>query len=160
MVPGVEVVDDVVNEAIDQVDEPDQPDAAPPPPPPPQSHPLPPHHALNTTEAHWPETARLVHPARGGKLALLAQNNSIQAVIQDSIPLVFHHIASVNSFPSGGDKVKLIRDCLYQAAETEGFDDIANRLSQDRNFGRSLSSLVRASFLFPSTLSFTGPSVG
>jgi len=75
---------------------------------------------------------------------LLAQNNSIQAVVQDAIPLVFRHIVLVDSFPSGGEKVKVARDSLYQAAENEDFNEIADRLSWDRNFGRWLSSLVDA----------------
>lgn len=86
---------------------------------------------------------------RGGKWSLLAQSNSIQAVVQDSIPLVLRHIASVDSFPSGDEKVKLTRDSLYQAAKNEGFDEIADHLSQDRNFGRWLSSLVRTHFIAP-----------
>ena len=102
------------------------------------------HETLQLAEAYWPETAQLVHPARGGKLSLLAQNNSIQAVVQDAIPIVFRHIASVDSFPSGEDKVKVVRDSLYKAAENEGSNEITDRLSQDRNFGRWLSSLVRA----------------
>lgn len=86
-------------------------------------------------EEAWPEAARLTHPAWGGKWSLLAQNPSIRAVVQDAIPLVLRHIISIDSFPSSADKVKVIRDCLYQAAETEGFDAITDRLSQDRNFG-------------------------
>lgn len=137
------------NEVADQDHQPDQPDAEPPHPPPhhhqpPQAHRPPPHHALQLAEARWPETAQLVHPMRGGKWSLLAQSNSIQAVVQDAIPLVFRHIASVDSFPSGEDKVKVTRDSLYQAAENEGFNEIADRLSRDRNFGRWLSSLIDA----------------
>ena len=70
---------------VDQVGEPDRVQelsAAPPHPPPhhqPQEHHPPPQHALQLAEAYWPETAQLVHPARGGKLSLLAQNSSIQA---------------------------------------------------------------------------------
>ena len=146
----------VVNAVEDQIGEPDQPDEAPahPPPHPPQQPPVPPPHALQMAEAHWPEAARLVHPTRGGKWSLLAQNLSIQAVVQDSIPLVLCHVVSFDSFPSGGDKAKLVQDCLYQAAEAEGFTDITDRLSQDRNFGRWLSSLVRTLFLvlFPSLI--------
>jgi len=146
-VPNVEVV----HEVEDQIDKPDQPDEAlpHPPPPPPQQYPTPPHHALHLAEAYWPEDAQLIHPMRGGKWLLLAQNHSIQAVVQDSIPLVFRHIVSVDSFPSGADKAKLVRDSLYQAAEAEGFNDITDRLSQDRNFGRWLSSLVRTPFHIP-----------
>jgi len=135
--------------AVNQVGEPDRVQelgAAPPHPPPhhqPQQHHPPPHHALQLAEAYWPETAQLVHPARGGKLLLLAPNISIQAVVQDAIPIMFRHVASIDSFPSGEDKVKVIRDSLYKAAENEGFNEITDRLSQDRNCGRWLSSLVR-----------------
>lgn len=158
-VPDVEVVDEIES----RIDEPDQPDEAPlhppphPNPQPPQPHHPPPPAPLCVAEAHWPETARLVHPTRGGKWSLLAQNNSIQAVVQDAILLVFRHIASVDSFPSGGDKVKLTRDSLYQAAETGDFDEITDRLSRDRNFGQWLSPLVCTHFLISSPLLFNLP---
>jgi hypothetical protein len=96
---------------------------------------------------------------RGGKWSLLAQSNHIQAVVQDAIPLVFRHIGSVDSFPSGGERVKITRDSLYQAAEKEGFDEIADRLSRDRNFGKWLSSLVRADTII-SPRAFLNPSIG
>lgn len=86
-------------------------------------------------EEAWPEAAQLTYPAQGGKWSLLTQNPSIQTVVQDTIPLVLRHIVSINSFPSGADKVKVIRDYLYQAAEMEGFDVITDCLSQDQNFG-------------------------
>lgn len=96
---------------------------------------------------------------RGAKWSLLAQSNSVQAVVQDAIPLVFRHIASVDSFLSGGEKVKVTRDSLHKAAENEGFDEIANRLSRDRNFGKWLSSLVCAHSVVLSTM-FLSSSVG
>jgi len=97
---------EVVHEVEDQIDEPDQPDEALPhlPPPPPQQYPTPLHHTLHLAKGYWPEDVQLVHLMRGGKWSLLAQNHSIQAIVQDSIPLVFRHIVSVNSFPSGADK--------------------------------------------------------
>jgi hypothetical protein len=94
---------------------------------------------------------------RSGKWSLLAQSNSIKAVVQDTIPLVFRHVVSINAFPSGGEKVKVTRDSLYQAAEKEGFDEIADRLSRDRNFGKWLSSLVRTDVITPSTVSLNLP---
>ena len=130
---------------MDHIDEPGWHNGAAPHHPPP--HPLPTQANRQAAEARWPETAQLVHPARGAKWSLLAQNDSIQAILRDTVPLVFRHIASVDSFPSGEVKVKVIRDSLYQAAKDGSFDAISTRLSRDRDFGRWLGSLVRTTRL-------------
>ena len=137
-----------IGETTNQADGSDQSDQVPPHPLPHHPPPQPPQ-SPQAAEAYWPENTQLVHPVRGGKWLLLAQNNTIQAVVQDAIPLVFRHTASVNSFPSGADKVKLVRDSLYQAATAEGFNEVTDRLPRDQNFGRWLSSLVSTYLLIP-----------
>ena len=114
-------------------------------------------HNREQHELLWPRVTRLVHPA-SGKLSLLAQNTSIQAVVQDAIPMAYKHVASVDSFPSAEDeKTKLGKDVLYRAAQQGGFAEIASRLSKDPSYGGWLSALVSTPPPLYSTATFSVP---
>ena len=114
-------------------------------------------HNREQHELLWPRITRLVHPS-SGKLSLLAQNTTIQAVVQDAIPMAYKHIASVDSFPSAEDeKTKLGKDVLYRAAQQGGFAEIASRLSKDPSYGAWLSALVSNLSLAYLTVTFSVP---
>jgi hypothetical protein len=106
----------------------------------------------------WLLPTWLVHPTRGNKFSLLAQNNGVKAVIQDAIMRTLQHIAFKDSFPSGEQKVRIEQNLLYCAADNGGHDEIAHRLTQDRNYGRWLSSIVRVPIISVTMFSSPGSS--
>ena len=118
------------------------------PPAGPQNLPANPPTGLQNGELLWPLPTRLVHPTRGGKWSLLAQNNDVKAVVQGAITRTLQYIVFTDSFPSGEQKVRMQRDSLYRAADDDGHDDIARRLTRDRNYGRWLSTLVCGPIIF------------
>ena len=86
---------------------------------------------------------------------MLVQNDGVKAVVQDAITLTLQDIAFKDSFPSGEKKIKMQRDSLYRAANDGGHEEIARRLTQDRNYGKWLSTLVRAPIITLISFSFT-----
>ena len=90
----------------------------------------------------WPLPTQLIHPTKGGKWSLLVQNDGVKVVVQGAITLALQDIAFKDSFPSGEQKVKMQQDSLYHAASDGGYEEIAHRLTQDRNYGKWLSTIV------------------
>ena len=85
----------------------------------------------------------------------MVQNDGVKVVVQGAITLALQDIAFKDSFPSGEQKVRMQRDSLYRAASDGGHEEIARRLTQDRDYGKWLSTLVRVLTIAVSQFSST-----
>lgn len=114
---------------------------------------LPPARRTANSLGHYPHALSI--PPGGGKWSLLAQNDNVKTVVQGAITRTLQHIAFKDSFPSGEQKVRTQRDSLYRAADDGGHEEIARRLTQDRNYGRWLSTLVCFPIISVASFSFS-----
>lgn len=85
----------------------------------------------------------------GGVLSLTAQHVHIQDTIRGSLLVIEADLAFQDGFPDAQDRNQFVHNALIQTARLLDYLGLEQRLTDDRAFMRSISTLVSAMFCFP-----------
>jgi hypothetical protein len=91
----------------------------------------------------WNPETHLKYPASGSKLAMKAQQISIQRILRAAIVNFIVAICFDNAFPNVQERNKMIKDALYKAAISCELSHIVHRIATDANYVDVLSGPVR-----------------
>ncbi|KAH9950672.1 hypothetical protein B0H21DRAFT_888907 [Amylocystis lapponica] len=88
------------------------------------------------------EDIEIVYPEKGGDVLLLSQQARLQEVIHAAIQQALYNVCFKDAFPEGLTKqTTYARQALVDSARTLGYEDIEQRLMEDKVYSRDLSAI-------------------